>query len=387
MSGDAVDPRVFEYAEWVAGLSAAERKQANQTVNQFVTANLPADAVEDPIPVRSLGEYRRDTIITPPMLVEPGLVARGAITAMTSRGGKGKTAVSLNRLLRWAMGLPLFAELPDLLAPTQPLRTLLIENEGVAGHFQMVVNTIIEENDFTPAQIALADENTFVWGDGGWSGLKIDRAEDIKLIERACAQVQPDILFIEPFRGLWQGEENSATDMAVVMDRLNGLANEFAMGVMLTHHETKSGPESGADPMNAARGSGVITDLAAVVERWKPVRGGKARELEWTKTRFQEAPAPIRMEFDRETWSYSYVAEDEQNRQVIAAFQMDPDAWHSINDLASEMQETYDKARRMLQKAFEEHPEKLDRKTFTGQGIHYRLKAVDDDDTMALSVT
>lgn len=379
-------PEVQAYAEFVASLEKADRQAANRAVNTFVVANQTDDEAAEAArpPVRKLGEYLDAPIETPPMLVEPGLVARGAITAMTSRGGKGKTAVSLNRLLRWSMGKPLFDELPDVLAPTAPLRVLLIENEGVAGHFQEVVSTILGEGGYTDEEIATARENVWVWGDGGWSGLKVDREEDLSMISRACAFVQPDILFVEPFRGLWTGEENSATDMANVMDSLNGLANQHQMAVMLTHHETKSGPENG-DPMNAARGSGVITDLAAVVERWKPVKGNRQRELEWTKTRFREAPAPVRMEYVRKSWSYRYVAEDEKARAAIQAFQLDSDAWHSIGDLAEEMGETYDVARRQLAKLYDAG--RVDRRSIPGQGINYRLKVSDGDDHPGLAVT
>lgn len=385
--GDTVSPETLAYAEAIAALPLEERKQQNRFVNQFVATNVPPEeaAAAAAPPVRTLGEYLDAPIETPPILVEPGLVARGAITAMTSRGGKGKTAVSLNRLLRWSMGLPLFEELPGVMKPTGELRILLIENEGVAGHFQEVVATILSEGGYSEEQIERARENVYIWGDGGWSGLKIDREEDLALIGRACTIVQPDILFVEPFRGLWSGEENSSTDMAVVMDALNGLANVHQMGVMLTHHETKTGPEGG-DPMNAPRGSGVITDLAAVVERWKPVKGNKQRELEWTKTRFREAPAPVRMEFDRESWSYRYVGEDEGLRSTIEAFQIDPDAWHSIGDIAEELEETYDTTRRRLIKLYET-TDRVDRRSITQQGISYRLRTVDDGDSIGLAVT
>lgn len=374
-----IDPRVIEYAEFVAGLTGDDRKASNQFVNQFVAANLPDDVVEAEAapPVTSLRDYVATEIETPPILVEPGLVVRGAITTMTSRGGKGKTTVSLNRLLRWSAGLPLFDAMPDVLAPTGDLKVLMIENEGVAGHFQEVITKML--NGLPDAAREKALDNTLVWGDGGWSGLKIDREEDVKLIERACAIHKPDILFIEPFRGLWRGEENSATDMAVVMDELNRIANEYQLGVMLTHHETKASPESGQDPMNAARGSGVITDLSAVVERWKPVKGNRQRELEWTKTRFKQPPAPVRMEFELETWGFRLVEEDEHFRAIIEAFQVDPDAWWSINEIAEQIEESYDTTRRRLAKLHEERPDTVDRRSVPGQGISYRLKQTDSD--------
>jgi hypothetical protein len=34
--------------------------------------------------------------------------------------------------------------------PVAPLKVLLIENEGAPGHFQKILGTILERNDYTP---------------------------------------------------------------------------------------------------------------------------------------------------------------------------------------------------------------------------------------------
>lgn len=374
------------YAQHLASLPSDEaRAQAEQQKRQMVLAQLPDEAVGRP-PIRPLGEYLDDEIELPPMLVEPGLVARGAITSMTARGGKGKTAVSLNRLLRYSMGLPMFDALPDVMKPVQPLRVLLIENEGAPGHFQKVLRTILYEQDFTTEQRELARENVIVWGDGGWSGLKLDDDANLDLVDRATGQCEADIVFLEPFRGLWRGNENDSTEMANVLDSLSGLAVRHACGVLITHHERKSGVESSEDAMSAARGSGALEGHAAVMERWVPVKGGKQRELSWIKARFDEAPADVRMEFDRETWGYRYVQEHEVDREIKAFLQQFPDSLFGAKAIADEIGEDYHLVRRRANLLVEDG--QVRKKSVKGEGVQYALKRnPDGPESDAVAIT
>lgn len=355
-----LDPqKTIDYAAYLMSLPDEERKAAGATLNQALLVATPDDEVGKP-PVRTLGEYLDAPIEKPPIFVEPGLVAVGSITAMTSRGGKGKTAVSLNRLMRWSMGKPLFDELPDLMSPIHPLRILVIENEGNGGHFQKILTTILDENEFSEDEKNLARENMHIWGDGGWSGLKLDREADFDMVDRGVAETNADIVFVEPFRGLWQGDENSATDMAVVCDAMSEIANRHGCGVMLTHHERKSGPGEGpdADPMSAARGSGVLEGAAAVMERWVPVKGGRQREISCTKNRFDDEYAPIRLEYDRGRWGYRYVAEDEKLRAVKGVLAQDPGTPMTTKEVAEELDETEQRVRKILNQLADddEHP-------------------------------
>ena len=373
------------YATYLASLASDdERAAAEQQKRVIVQAQLPDEEIGKP-PVSTLGEYLDREIALPPMLVEPGLVARGAVTAMIARGGKGKTAVSLNRLLRWSMGKPLFDELPDVFGPSDgPLRVLLIENEGAPGHFQKVLRTILGENSFTAEDIDKARENVHIWKDGGWSGLKMDEAEDRALVDRATQLTKADVVFVEPFRGLWKGDENSSTDMAVVLDSFSEIANKHDCGFMLTHHERKSGTGEDGDPMSAARGSGVLEAHAAVMERWRPVKAGEQRELSCIKNRFEEPYADVRMEFDRQRWSYRYVQESEIDRAILGHMSQFPNQWIAAKELAEELDETYAKCLRHMNAL--EKDDRL-RKTNSDGKVLFTIKNKDTDDVGGLAIT
>lgn len=368
----------------LAELPEEQRKRGIKVIETLATNNAPSEEVGKP-PVASLGEYLARELNEAPVLVHPGIMARGAITAMVSRGGKGKTAVSLNRIVRWAMGKPLFDELPDVMRPEGELRTLVIENEGAPGHFQKVLRTILENNDFSEEDQAKARENIFIYGDGGWSGLKLDDEANVRIVKRAVEETKPDIVFIEPFRGLWRGNENDSTEMSNVMDAFSDIANTYECAILLTHHERKSGPGDGGDPMDAARGSGVLEGHAAVMERWLPVKGGQYRELSWMKARFEEAPAPVTMQFDRERWGYDYVGEDDMTRDVAKFMSQFPESWMSVTEVANETGYPYHKVRKLLTNLKDLDPPKVASRAVEGK-VHYRWKDLSDDDGGGLAV-
>lgn len=349
------DDLALEWGRHLAELPEHRRGEARRTARQALVAALPAEEVGRP-PVRTLGEFVDEELELPPILVEPGLVARGGVTALVSKGGKGKTTLSFNRLLRWAMGRPLFDELPDVMRPTQPLRSLIIENEGGGWHTQKILRLMLEKNGFPEEDVKLARENVHVWGDGGWSAMKLDNDDNVELVKRAVETTKTDILFLEPFRGLWRGEENSSTEMAVVMDAFHEIANTYDCAVLVTHHESKGAIEQGADAMEKSRGSGAFSDLGAVMERWAPVQGAQQREWSLTKARYDEPPAPVRMQFDRERWGYRYVGENENVRKAVRVIsRAGPGAELSVVEIEDELEETTQATvRRWLETAVEQ---------------------------------
>ena len=369
----------------IAGLDQVERERAVAQLQHLATVQAPNDKVQQ-APVRTLGEYLDHKIPEPPALVLPGLVVRGGVTIMTSRGGKGKTTFSLNRMVRWAAGLPVF-DGEEAMTPAAPLRSLIIENEGAPGFFQSRLEKIV--NNQADEHQAAIRENVLIWGDGGWSSMKLDDSANMDLVHQAAEEHKPDIIFMEPLRGLHKGEENSATEMAVVMDALNGLASVYGLGVMLTHHETKGGPGEGMDEMNAVRGSGTLTDLPGVVERWRHVQGGKLSEIKWTKSRWHHPPPnPVRMRFEPVAWGYGLVAESEQQKAILAILMEAPGERFSVHDMAEISGETQDHCRKVANELVDEKRVKREKGLRSpgesgSPGMRYFYPS-DDSDGMAL---
>lgn len=293
---------------------------------------LAADAtVEDDffVPdVTNLRDYLATPIPIPPSLVWPTIAVRGEITTTLGRAGKGKTTMNLNRILKWAAGKPLFddwkgkdgdTERP-FLEPSKPLKTLVIENEGSAGMFHQKMGMMLYKcgNILTDEERDLIRENVLIWGDGGYSGLKLDNDADLDKVRAGVEKWEPDIVFIEPFRGLWKGEENSSTDMAVVIDNIIGMSTDYNCATILSHHERKGGAGED-DLMSAGRGSTVLEGAAACMENFQSAKGGDFREMQWSKARYLQPPTPVRMEYQVEHGWYTHIPESDIEQNIMDA--------------------------------------------------------------------
>jgi hypothetical protein len=336
-------------AQLAALTTPEERERWFAQLKMMAVNQAPEEAFEPPI--RTLGKYLSDPIEVPPVLVSPFLVVRGGVGGLIGRAGKGKTVASLNRQLRWAAGLPWFDDHNDsdgnpVYAPEQPLKCLIIENEGAGGLFHRQIGLMLHaEGYLTREQRELVKENVLIWGDGGYSGLKLDDPAKLDGVRRGCEKWEPDIVFVEPFRGLWNGEENSATDMAVVVDALVGVAADYQCGVLVSHHERKSGVGEDGEAMSAGRGSTVLEGAVTIMENFQSVKGGEYRELSTSKSRHGKAPNPVRLEWDADAWWYKRVPEDSVLESIIDALRMNADEPMSISELNEATDENKDKLR------------------------------------------
>jgi hypothetical protein len=375
--------QVKDFAALLAAASEPERNALIARAKMLAMQAASPEAFEPPI--RTLEDYLAWDIPTPPVLVEPSLVVRGGMLCTVARAGFGKTQMNLNRIMKWACGRPPFegvtnAEDTPVLGPTEPLKTLIIENEGAAGMFHRQLGVMFNADGYlTDEDRKLVKENVLVWGDGGWSGLKLDDEAKLNEVRVGCEAWEPDIVFVEPFRGLWRGDENSSTDMAYVADALSAIASDYDCGVILTHHERKSGTGEDGEKMSAGRGSTVLEGVVATMENFEKAKGGDYRELTWSKVRYGGGYPllPIRMEWQAGDWWYRHVPLDEIEQSILnelASISPDP---MSVKDLVDSTNEKDHIVRRTLRNLVEQEKVKKTASTQlpTGgtSGPRYRL--------------
>ena len=336
-------PREIEsFARYLASVTdEVERARVLAMVKLLAVEQAPEEAFEPPI--RTLGQYLEDPIEVPPVLVHPYYVVRGGVNGTIGRAGKGKTVMNLNRLLKWSAGKPLFdgwhdADGEPLMAPVEgkPLKSLIVENEGAGGLFHRQVGIMLHAADYmSDEDRKLAKENILIWGDGGYSGLKLDDPVKLDGLRRGVEKWEPDIVFIEPFRGLWNGDENSSTDMAIVVDAMVELAADYKCAVIISHHERKSGVSEDGEKMSAGRGSTVLEGVVTVMENFESVKGGEARELTASKSRHAKAPNPVRMEWDPEAWWYKWLPSSDIDEAIMDALRDNADEPMNVSDLCA----------------------------------------------------
>lgn len=365
-------------ASYFADLDPDARKEAFARVNAIIKLAAPVEDVDPRPPVHSLEEYFAMDLKEPPSLISDCQVVRGEITATISRAGLGKTTLLTNRMMRWAAGLPLFNDLEDVQAPDAPLKLLLIENEGSGYYMRENMEKLYEHIAITEEKKELAQKNLMVWGDGGYTGLKVDSDEDMEIVERALGEHTPDILLLEPFRGIWTGDENDNSAMEEVLDRLVALANTFDCGIMLSHHANKAPIEG--DWMGSSRGATALEGKVAAMEVFYEVHGGEQRELKWVKKRYgkKHRPAPIRMEYAFETRSLERIPDSDIQQEVLSFLAgEEPPMWWTKAQIAEECDETQDRIdKKALRPLLEQG--RIVKKNKEG-GTKYRLKVGDSD--------
>jgi hypothetical protein len=363
-------------AGWLGEFAPDEQNQILKQVQLKAVNDTPADELLK-APISPLGEYLEMEIETPPEIVQPGVIVRGEIHVLTARAGKGKTTFLMNCMMRWAAGRPVFDDLPDLLNPGVEggVKSLIIENEGSAGYFQDRMKDLLNNGGYIDEQKENIKENLLIWGDGSYSGVKVDDESKLELLRRGVKKHRPDLIFLDPFRSIWKGNENDNSEMNEAVDALMQLCHDFECAVFLNHHENKA--KDNMDAMDASRGGTVFEGVVATMLRWQHVKNGSLSELSFSKMRYKPktgAPAPIRMRFDFDTWTYEHVGESVLDRQILELLNETP--FMTVVDLAEETDESDSKVRARLKKLVQE--KRVQR--IAERGTHkYRVRNGDTD--------
>ncbi len=357
------DP-VAEFGKYLAEITdETERQRAISKAKILGAQAAPEEAFEAPI--RTLGDFLATPVEVPPILISAGsdengkraMLVRGGIHVTIGRAGKGKTVMNLNRILRWSAGQPMFPGWEDAhgeayMAPEEPLKILVVENEGAGAMFHRQIGIMLNASGdggigLSEPERTLARDNVLIWGEGGYSDMKLDDGKKLNKLRAGISEWEPDIVFIEPFRSLWTGDENSSTDMAIVVDALSNIAADFNCGVLFSHHMRKGGFEGGEgyDRMSDARGSGVLEGAVTFMENFDSVKAGEQREVSWSKSRYTRAPNPVRMEWVDDAWWYSWVPMSTLDDSILNAIRDTTEEAMSISDLQEVLQEPKTKLR------------------------------------------
>lgn len=352
---EASDERKQRLVEEICSLTEEERRSVSVQAQARIEAR-EADEDEDAVRTVLAKDWLATEVSRPPSLLSPaGLVVTGGVHMTIARSGKGKTVWNVNRLIRWAAGQPAFPDAPVPLTPERPLKSMIVENEGSAYMLQQQVKRMIEHSGFSPAERKAFGENFIIYGDGGYAGVHLDdkkrRAQLLTEIDRR----RPDVLFIEPFRMLWRGEENSATEMDKVLKDMLQFADDYKLAIMSAHHAKKGMAEDG-DLMSLSRGSTALEGALTLMEHMTHISEHDQVEVEWTKVRYQEEafPKTFRMKWNVDTFWFEYVADSELGLKIINLLEVAQGRQLSLPSIVEMSGEKYHTVRRQCVKLSEE---------------------------------
>jgi len=230
--------------------------------------------------------------IHPVEWVWPGFIPKNYITVLGAIQGSGKTALMQDLARRittpgetWPDGQPI----------AKYGRVLYIDGEGMPEGIKERAEQW---------QMNLKDFYYCYPKNGEIYDLGSDKYKNILL--QAVYEVRPLLLFVDSLGSINSKGENNVEDLRGIFAFLTGLARDFELGLILSHHLRKrfgallEGTEMTLDDF---RGSGHITQMARSVLAMSIIRTGPEidrngpRRLEVVKSNLGPYPAPLGLEF------------------------------------------------------------------------------------------
>jgi hypothetical protein len=163
---------------------------------------------------------------------------RGDIGILVSSSGMGKSSMSIQMAVLWALGRPAF-DIPC----NGPQRSLIIQSEDSEGDIAEVKDSVIHRLELTAADLAQVGRNVIVVTDRVNRGPRFFAS-----LRRLIAKFKPDIVWINPLQAFLDGDIKESKDLGTfVREGLNGLNEPASHIYMLVHHTNKIGGGSVKD--------------------------------------------------------------------------------------------------------------------------------------------
>jgi hypothetical protein len=134
--------------------------------------------------------------------------------------------------------------------------------------------------------------------------LRLDDAGHQERLIATIEKVRPRLLVLDPLVRLHRSDENSASEVATLLDYLRQLQRQFGVAIVLVHHVRKSAADQ---PGQALRGSG---DLHAWSDSSLYLLRRKGRLELHAEHRSFPSPAPVTIELGTEPRPHLRVVDD-----------------------------------------------------------------------------
>jgi hypothetical protein len=120
-------------------------------------------------------------------------------------------------------------------------------------------------------------------------------------IERELEAIKPDLLILDPLAAMTTGDENSATEMGVVVRTLRGWRDTYGCAIVTVHHANKSKTEGASRAGLKMRGSTALYASSEATISIERPNDDEPRIHVRSEVKDGESPKPYVCEFDPAT--------------------------------------------------------------------------------------
>lgn len=319
------------------GKDATDHLGAGRTLDEFVPRIPPAaPAAIRTVPLADFANATDD--VADPLIGTPDetLLPNDGLLLMYGDGGAGKTTLSIDALAHLASGTPwLNIQIP------QPIRILLIENEGPRGPFRRRLAAKISawpHQPFHPNVIVLEEP---------WTRFTLTDQTYRHALAHEIDQHQIELVIVGPLASLGAKGTGTPDEINEFDDHIKDLRahTHRTFALWIVHHENKAGDVSGAWER--------YPDSLVHVQ----AQGNGRTRVHWRKVRWSSA---LHQTSSNLVWTdgASFTLEEQKTRdlhaELLEAFTAD-DAWRTAKESATLIKANVDHVRQALGELVERH--------------------------------
>jgi hypothetical protein len=240
---------------------------------------MSADNAELPPLARKLSEFKIIGENDPNELFKHGFLNRGGVLGLYGKTGIGKSSLSMQMMILFALGRPAFG-----ITPSKPLRSLLIQAENDDRDIVEMREGVIVGLGLSPDEVKQACDNIMVIQEDSKYGQEFFD----KIVQPNLEQHKPDMLWIDPALAFLGGDAISQEVVgAFLRNMLNPLLKKHQCAAVVLHHMNKTGNNdtayAGSGSAEWANMPRAVLTLAASGKNFELTAAKRGNRLRWTK--------------------------------------------------------------------------------------------------------
>ena len=225
-------------------------------------------------------------------IISDGILPKKSVQIISGISKVGKTVLALNEAIAIATGKPFLLQFDTI----KPCRVLYLQAEVARVTMQeRLQKMFIEMSKPEPTMLNIITKK----------GLKLTNRKHFEALREYIEYLEPEVLFLDPVRPFFTGDENKSSDVGAFLDQVDVLIDLYGISVVLIHHHGKQVEGQKRQGAQAIRGSSVFFDHG---DSYLSLTYGKGDEKGKVKLEFDlrnaEAPHPMMLYRDTETLCY-----------------------------------------------------------------------------------